>query len=137
MKQNNVRLLIADDAPVIRKAIKGLLAQESSIEILGEAENFNQAMSMASTLKPDVILLDLHMTDNAAYEPGIVKNQFFVCRSRVVAMSLAQDEETKNLAEEFGAVAILDKANLYDVLIPTIWKAAHSDKQVMLIGRHD
>jgi len=39
---NCVRLLIADDAPIIRNAIKRLLAEEPSIEVLGEAESFEQ-----------------------------------------------------------------------------------------------
>jgi two-component system invasion response regulator UvrY len=126
---NCVRLLVVDDASVIRKAIKGLLAEEPSIEILGEAESFKQAISMATTLKPDVVLLDLHMADDYAYEPTFVKSQFSICGSRVVAMSLAgaEDEESRKLAEGFGAVAILDKATLYDALIPTICETSHLD----------
>jgi len=62
------------------------------------------------------------MPDDAAYEPIMVKNRLSVCGSRVVAMSLASevDEESRKLAEGFGAVAVLDKAEMYDVLIPPI-----------------
>lgn len=126
---NCVRLLVADDAPIIRKAIKRLLAEDPSIEVLGEAESFKQAISMATSLKPDLILLDLHMPDDAAYKPIVVKNRLSVCGSRVVAMSLAgeEDVESRKLAEGFGAVAMLDKAKMYDVLIPTIWKISRSE----------
>lgn len=72
---NCIRLLVADDAPIIRKAIRRLLAEDPFIEVLGEAESFKQAISMAASLKPDLILLDLHMRDDAAYEPIVVKNR--------------------------------------------------------------
>jgi two-component system chemotaxis response regulator CheB len=126
---NCIRLLVADDAPIIRKAIRRLLAEDPFIEVLGEAESFKQAISMAASLKPDLILLDLHMPDDAAYEPIVVKNRLSVCGSRVVAMSLAaeEDEESRTLAEGFGAVAVLDKAKMYDVLIPTIWKISRPE----------
>jgi DNA-binding NarL/FixJ family response regulator len=77
---------------------------------------------MSALLKPDVILLDLHMKDDFAYEPEFVKSQFSNCGSRVLAMSLysEEDEETRKLAAGFGATALLDKANLHDVLIPAI-----------------
>lgn len=120
--RNCISLLIADDSTVVRRAINGLLQDEPAIKVLGEAENFAQAVSMAASLKPDVILLDLHMPDDAVYETVFVRNQFSLCGSKVLAMSLStkEDEENNKLAESFGAVAILDKAQLCDVLIPTI-----------------
>jgi two-component system chemotaxis response regulator CheB len=120
--RNFISLLIADDSTVVRRAINGLLQDEPAIKVLGEAENFAQAVSMAASLKPDVILLDLHMPDDAVYETVFVRNQFSLCGSKVLAMSLStkEDEENNKLAESFGAVAILDKAQLCDVLIPTI-----------------
>jgi DNA-binding NarL/FixJ family response regulator len=129
VNQNNVSLLLVDDSDVIRKAIKGLLAEESSIEILGEAEDFRQAISMAASLKPDVVLLDLHMGDDFAYEPEFIKSQFSNCGSRVLAMSLysEEDEESRKLAEGFGAIAMLDKADLCNVLIPAIRKIPRPD----------
>ncbi len=131
MKQNTISLLIVDDAAVMRRAIKGLLAQESSIEILGEAETFEQAISMATALKPNVILLDLHMDDDFAYKPEFVKSHFSNCGSRVLAMSLSggEDQESRILAEGFGAIAMLDKADLYEILIPTIRDISRSDHQ--------
>ncbi len=130
MNSHYVRLLIADDAAVIRNAIKRLLVDQPSIELLGEAENFKQAISMATALKPDVVLLDLHMPDDYQIEPGIVRDRLSVCGSKVVAMSLSgqEDSETRKLAEGFGAVAMLDKAELHDVLISTLWRISQSDE---------
>jgi len=89
---------------------------------LGEASNFAEAISMTAALKPDVVLLDLHMPDDRSFNPEFVKAN--LSGARVLAMSLSGDyeseEETRLLAERFGAVAILDKAKLYDQLIPAI-----------------
>lgn len=138
MNKNTVSLLIVDDSDVIRKAIKRILAKESSIEIVGEAEDFRQAISMAALLKPDVILLDLHMGDDSAYEAEFIKSQFSSCGSRLLVMSLFSeegDEENRKLAGGFGAIAMLDKADLYDVLIPAIRKSSRSDKPADSIPR--
>jgi chemotaxis response regulator CheB len=137
VNSTSVRLLIADDAAVIRNAIKRLLVDQPSIELLGEAENFKQAISMATALKPDVVLLDLHMPDDSEIEPGIVRDHLSVCGSKVVAMSLSgqEDSASRILAEGFGAVAILDKAELYDVLISTLWKISRSDEPTSNEGK--
>jgi DNA-binding NarL/FixJ family response regulator len=138
VNKNTVSLLIVDDSDVIRKAIKRLLAEESSIEIVGEAEDFRQAISMAALLKPDVILLDLHMGDDFAYEAEFIKSQFSRCGSRLLVMSLfseEEDEEDRKLAEGFGAIAMLDKADLYGVLIPAIRKSSRLDKPADSIPR--
>jgi chemotaxis response regulator CheB len=89
---------------------------------LGEASNFAEAISMTAALKPDVILLDLHMPDDRSFNPEFVKAN--LSGTRVLAMTLSSDyaseEDTRLLAESFGAVTTLDKAKLYDELIPAI-----------------
>src|SRR5215471_4893066 len=90
--------------------------------MLGEASNFAETISMTAALKPDVILLDVHMPDDRSFKPEFVKAS--LCRARVLAMSVPSDcksdEETRLLAENFGAVRVLDKAKLSDELIPAI-----------------
>ena len=56
--QPPVRVLLADDAAIIRDAVSRLLESEPSIKLVGVAENFSQAIEMATSLKPDVVLLD-------------------------------------------------------------------------------
>jgi chemotaxis response regulator CheB len=80
---------------------------------------------MTAALKPDVILLDLHMPDDHAFNPELVKEN--LSGARVLAMSLSSDdyeseEETRLLAESFGATT-LNKNKLYDELIPAILQA--------------
>jgi chemotaxis response regulator CheB len=117
-----VTLLVADDAEVIRKTLRNFLKGEPAIKLLGEASSFAEAISMTAALKPDVVLLDLHMPDEGSLNPEFVKAN--LSGARVLAMSLSGDyesgEEGRLLAESFGAVTVLDKAKLYDQLIPAI-----------------
>jgi DNA-binding NarL/FixJ family response regulator len=115
-----LRVLIADDAEVIRGAIRSLLASERTIEVCGEAKSFPQTLDLAISLKPDVILLDLHMPDGQDAESAFVKLRLLSTGSRVLAMSLWQDEETQIIAQGYGAVELLDKGKLFDELIPAI-----------------
>ena len=115
-------MLVVDDADVIRRTLRNFLREEPAIKLLGEASNFAEAISMTAVLKPDVILLDLHMPDDRSINAAFVKTN--LSGARVLAMSLsgdyASEEDTRLLAESFGAVRTLDKAKLHDELIPAI-----------------
>lgn len=56
-----VRLLIVDDHPVVRDGLRGMFAGEPEFEVVGEAAEGEEAVALAETLRPDVILMDLHM----------------------------------------------------------------------------
>jgi DNA-binding NarL/FixJ family response regulator len=119
-----IKVLLADDSDVARRAIRGLLEENPMIELVGEAITFAQTIQMTNDLKPQVILMDVHMKDQATLAIEDIKTQL---NGRVVAMSIANDGETKALADSFGAVTLLDKAELVDELIPTIEKLASPD----------
>jgi len=55
------RLLIVDDHVVVRKGLQTVLGAESSINVVGEAEDGEEAIWKAKSLRPDVILMDLVM----------------------------------------------------------------------------
>jgi two-component system, NarL family, response regulator DevR len=112
------KVLIADDSDVMRKAIRQTLEEESSIKIVGEAGSFGQAMQMVNDLKPDVLLLDLHMAEKRDFTPELVKSQLgTVC---TLAVSFSNDADSKALAESYGAKTLLDKMNLYTEMLPAI-----------------
>ena len=56
-----VRILIADDHAVLREGMRQLLEQESDMEVIGEANDGQEAVSMVSELDPDVVLMDIVM----------------------------------------------------------------------------
>ncbi|MBO1903283.1 response regulator transcription factor [Leucobacter weissii] len=56
-----IRVLVADDQALIRGAVTAILADITDIEIVGEAVNGQEAVTLAQTLRPDVILMDIRM----------------------------------------------------------------------------
>lgn len=56
-----IRLLIVDDHPVVRDGLRGIFSGEPTYEVLGEAADGAEAVAVAERLRPDVILMDLHM----------------------------------------------------------------------------
>ena len=115
------RVLLADDSDVMRRAIRGLLAERLDIELVGEANDFTQTVEMTNEFKPQVIVMDLNMK-NDAMTLSDVKARLNDCDARVVAISFSNDETAQTLANKFGAVTLLDKMELADKLIPTIKK---------------
>lgn len=56
-----IRVLVADDHAVVREGTRHILNAEEDLEVVGEAADGEQAVQMAATLKPDVVLLDMTM----------------------------------------------------------------------------
>lgn len=61
--KDRVRVLIADDRPIFRAGVQGMLRDFPEIDIVGEAMTGRQAVERARRLKPDVILMDLNMPE--------------------------------------------------------------------------
>jgi cyclic di-GMP phosphodiesterase len=87
-----LRLLICDDAPDAREAVKASLAEQPEIEVVGEAETGEDAVSLAASLRPDVILMDVKMP----VVDGIVATKRIrdlVPRARIVAYAGSDDTD--------------------------------------------
>jgi len=58
---NPIRVLLVDDHTIVRTGIAGMLAETSSVTVVGEAANGEEALRQVSVLEPDVVLMDLRM----------------------------------------------------------------------------
>jgi DNA-binding NarL/FixJ family response regulator len=116
----SIKLLLVDGSDIMRAAIGQLLTKELGIEVIGTATNFKEAFALSVALKPDVLLMDLHMSDESVCPPELVKSQILLHTKCIVAMSLWNDDEALSLAEGYGAHVLLDKMKLYSELIPAI-----------------
>lgn len=72
----NIRILIADDHPIVRQGLTDLLIPRNGMEVVGEAQNGLEAVEMAQELQPDVIVMDLVMPQmNGAEAAGQIKTE--------------------------------------------------------------
>jgi DNA-binding NarL/FixJ family response regulator len=117
-----ISVLLVDDSDIVRKAIAGLLKGDPEIQVVAEASSLTQTTLLLSHLRPKIVLMDLHLGGENKVKFSDVKSQ--LNGSSLLAISLWNDNETKALADRYGAVELLDKANLGFELIPAIKRYA-------------
>jgi DNA-binding NarL/FixJ family response regulator len=117
-----IRVLLADDTALMRRAIRTLLGHEPEIELVGEAKNFVETVSLTRKFKPKIVILDLHMPDRANRTPMNVREGLCAYEAAVLAISVWNDSDTLALAQSYGATELLDKMRLGEELIPAVMK---------------
>jgi DNA-binding NarL/FixJ family response regulator len=113
-----ISVLLVDDSEIVRKAIAGLLKGDPEIQVVAEASSFAQTAQLINSLKPKIVLMDIHLGDENKVTSSEIKSR--LNGSSLLAISIWNDKETRTLAYSYGAVEFLDKANLADELIPAI-----------------
>src|SRR6266571_3025876 len=115
----NITVLLADDHTVVRQGLRALLEAEPDIEIAGEADTGRQAVQLAKTLKPDVVVMDIAMPLLNGLEATrqIIKE---VPSARVLILSSYSDDEYVHQLTEAGAAGYLIKQTAANDLIKAI-----------------
>jgi chemotaxis response regulator CheB len=119
-----VKVLLADDTDLGRRSIRGVLEAHSEIELVGVAATFAQATRMSNDLRPQVIVMDLHMPDDAMISPVEVKSLLNSGTARLLVVSIWRDEQANVLADKFGSFTLLGKSDLDKTLVPAILEKA-------------
>ena len=107
-KKKTVKVLIADDQTLFREGIKDVLTGEKWIEVVGEAADGEEAVSLTKKLKPEVVLMDIKLPklDGIAATRQIKKNHPEV---NVLMLSSFEDEAHVMEAIQAGANGYLSK----------------------------
>lgn len=123
---NPLRILIADDHPIVRAGLVGLLSTQEGFQVVGEASSGLEAVQMADALRPNVVLMDLRMPgmDGTAATRAI--------RSRFpevqVLVLTTYDTDTEIVrAIEAGAIGYLLKDVPREELYKAIYASAHGE----------
>jgi NarL family two-component system response regulator LiaR len=103
-----IRVLIADDHPVVRRGLRGFLETYADIEVVAEAENGAQAVALAREHVPDVILMDLLMPEMDGVE-AIGHIVAFSPASRIIVLTSYTEDEYLFPAMRAGALGYLLK----------------------------
>jgi DNA-binding NarL/FixJ family response regulator len=115
-----ISVLLADDTAIIRKAVRSLLDSHSDLVVVGEATDFAATVNLIETLRPNIVVMDLHMPGEFKINPAEVKSQLRKVTSRLLAISIWDDDDSRALADSFGATALLSKIDLANTLVPAI-----------------
>lgn len=103
-----IRIVLVDDHPAVRHALRVRLALEADFQIVGEAPDGAQALDVIAALRPDVALMDVAMPRL----DGITATQRLrdiAPECAIVMMSVHDDPATRRQAAEAGAAAFLGK----------------------------
>jgi DNA-binding NarL/FixJ family response regulator len=104
-----IRIVVADDHPIVRAGIVGLLEQALGIEVVGEAADGSEAVELAASERPDLVLMDLRMpgVDGASATASIVAAGE---GTRVLVLTTYETDDHILAAIEAGASGYLLKA---------------------------
>ncbi len=118
-----IRVLLVDDQSVVRRALRVRFHLEPDLEVVGEASTGTEALTLAQTLTPDVVLMDIEMPEMDGIE-AITALRRVVPQSVVVILSIHDDAQTRGRAQAAGAAAFVEKRGATDALLSAIRQAA-------------
>ncbi len=130
---NPITVLLAEDHMIVREGLRALLRLESDIEVVGEAENGQQAVAYARQLCPDIIVMDIAMP----LLNGLDATRLILEASpsaKVIVLSAHGDKAYIEQAKAIGAAGYLLKQTAGNAL-PRAIRAVHSGKSFVSPAR--
>ena len=125
-RNGNIRILLADDHPVVRIGVRNMLKAEGTFDVVGEASDGDEAITQTLELLPDILLLDLYMPRL----PGLEAMRAIMSGSpRVKILLLTSTITTQQIIEalQIGARGIVLKDALVDHLTTAIRSVVGGD----------
>lgn len=122
-----IRLLIADDHPVVREGLAAMLNRRADLSVVGEASNGREAVELYRREKPDVTLMDLRMPEMGGVEAIATLRAEFP-HARFIVLTTYDGDEDIARALKAGAQAYLLKDTPRDELLDAI-RAVHAGRK--------
>src|SRR5579862_1555867 len=119
-KPQQVRLVIADDHPIFRDGLRRLLEAEADFKVLGEASDGAEAVKLARSMKPDILLLDLAMPKHPGLEALRDLSTGSATPVRVILLTAAAEKSQIVEALQLGARGVVLKDSATQLLLKAI-----------------
>jgi len=119
MTMTPIRVLLADDHPVLRKGIRTILEMEEDISVVAEAENGDETLELVEELNPDVLVLDVSMPKKSGLE--VIKEMAQDERNTsTLVLSAYDDESFITEMIESGAAGYLLKREALETIVEAV-----------------
>jgi DNA-binding NarL/FixJ family response regulator len=105
---NEVRILIADDHPIVRRGLRQVIESDAGLKVVAEAEDGEAALAMIEEAKPQIAVLDIDMPklDGFGVARGILRKRFPI---EIIFITIHAEEDLFNEAMDLGAKGYLLK----------------------------
>jgi len=120
MSQKPIQILAADDHPMVLKGLTATIGPEPDMEIVGLASTGDEAVRLFRDKRPDVTIMDLHLTPAMSGIEAIQLIRHEFPDARVIVFSAHKGDEEIFRALQAGAITYLLKESLGDDLVPII-----------------
>lgn len=115
----SIRILIVDDLQIVRDTIRSVISPQTDMEVVAEAVCGVQALELARTLKPDVVIMDISIP----WLNGIMTTEQIMLDLpgiKVIALSVHTDKRYVQAMLGAGAQAYISKSDGIDIIIDAI-----------------
>jgi DNA-binding NarL/FixJ family response regulator len=117
-----IRILIADDHPIMRQGLKQIIEIESNLKVVGEAANGSEALAMIEELMPDAAILDVDMPHQDGFQVARAlaakKNP-----AAIIFLTIHSEEQMFHAALDLGAKGYVLKDSAIDDIVTAITEA--------------
>jgi len=124
-----IRVLCADDHPLVRKGIASILANETDVVLAGEAGTGQEAVDLYKKLKPDVVLMDLRMPEMTGMEATrVIRSEF--PDAKIIALTSYDGDQDIYRAIEAGVRGYILKEMVHTEVLRAI-RTVQAGKRLM------
>ena len=127
MYMSQIRVLLADDHPIIRSGIRLLLEHAPDITVVGETDRGNDVVKLVERLKPDVLLLDMEMPGQSGVDVAQELQQIGAA-VRVLVLSAYDDDEYIASLLATGAAGYLTKEEALNTIVDAVRGVARGEE---------
>jgi NarL family two-component system response regulator LiaR len=124
-----IRILIVDDHPMIRRGISSLLSSHTDLEVVGMAGDGINALKLAETTSPDIILLDIMMPGSDGLDVAQQLHKRYP-QSKIIILTAYENQEYVIRALRAGAYAYLLKGSADETLVDSV-RAVHRGQRLL------
>ncbi|HEX6268902.1 MAG TPA: response regulator transcription factor [Anaerolineales bacterium] len=124
-----VRVLIADDFPLLREVIRLYLERAADMEVIDEAPDLDDALERSKTLRPDVIIMNDYLPPiDSAHATARFREQGSTAAVLIISMHLEPDQIRRSFAS--GANGFMHKDEIDDQLVAAVRLVHHGERYI-------